>query len=231
LDALDGIQRSLEAKSQEMIPVVMQEEPKSFDQDVRVPGKLAIAELVGEKPKRSAGKRFQKKADRREDIPSSAYPPYWRQCLADLMEAYDYTCAFSCFRIHPVTGAPSVDHMAPKSRQWDKIYEWSNYRLACARMNAQKLDFEDLIDPFDVQPNWFYLELVGFSVYPNPDLSRTLQSKIRLTIDRLKLNAFREQRAIDAETYWNGLIAFSILQRESPFVARELQRQNRLRKG
>jgi hypothetical protein len=145
------------------------------------------------------------------------------------MESYDQICAFSCFRIHAITGAPSVDHMAPKSRRWDKIYEWSNYRLACSQMNARKLVFEDLIDPFDVQLDWFCLELVGFSVSPNPELGRVLQSRIQGTIERLKLNRFQDQRASDAEDYWSGRIEFSILQRESPFVARELTRQNRLR--
>lgn len=64
-----------------MIPVIKKDEPASFEQKIREPGKLAIAELVGEKPKRKSGKRFQKKADRREDIPANAFPPYWRECI------------------------------------------------------------------------------------------------------------------------------------------------------
>lgn len=97
-------------------------------------------------------------------------------------------------------------------------------------MNARKLCFEDLIDPFDVQQDWFCLEMVGFSVFPNPELGSVLQSRIQGTIERLKLNRFKDQRASDAEDYWSRRIEFSILQRESPFVARELTRQNRLRK-
>ena len=30
----------------------------------------------------------------------------------------------------------SVDHFVPKSRRWDLVYEWSNYRLACTTMNS-----------------------------------------------------------------------------------------------
>ena len=62
-----------------MITVIQQEEPASFQLKVRQPGKLAIAELVGEKPTRKSGKRFEKKADQREEIPASEFPPCWRE--------------------------------------------------------------------------------------------------------------------------------------------------------
>lgn len=213
-----------------MIPVTPAPEPESFKVKVGKPGKIAVAELVGERPKRPSGKRLLKKADRRDDIPASAFPPYWRECLPEMLRAYDSICAFSCFRIHPITGAPSVDHMAPKSRKWDKVYTWENYRLACTRMNARKLNFEDLLDPFEVRDGWFHLELVGFSLFPNPALETSIQEKIDLSIARLRLNDadFREKRAHDAEDYWNRAITFAILARESPLVARELQRQNRM---
>ncbi len=60
--------------------------------------------------------------DRPEDLPSSELKPYWTEAIDDLMRAYDEVCAYSCFRIHPVTGAASVDHMAPKSCAWDRVY-------------------------------------------------------------------------------------------------------------
>src|SRR5207249_1405577 len=104
----------------------------SFDEAVRVPGLRAIAEMVGEKPLRNAGRRYRKIADRREDIPADEFPPYWTESLNDLMKLYDRVCAYSCFRIHAVTGSRSVDHFAAKSRRWDRVYEWSNYRLACS---------------------------------------------------------------------------------------------------
>lgn len=220
----------LQGRVEAVIPVALAPEPESFKTKVRQPGKIAIAELVGEKPKRAKGKRLAQKANRRDDIPPSAFPPYWRDCLPEMLKAYDSICAFSCFRIHQITGAPSVDHMAPKSRKWDKVYEWENYRLACARMNARKLDFVDLIDPFEVQENWFCLELVGFSLYANSNLKSSLCKTLESAIDRLRLNDsdLRERRASDAEDYWKREISFEVLKRESPLVARELKRQNRL---
>jgi hypothetical protein len=84
------------------------------------------------------------------------------------MAAYHQICAYSCFRIHPVTGAQSADHFAPKSQSWRKVYQWSNYRLCSGRLNARKNDYGDVLDPFEIQPGWFQLELLGFQVIPDP---------------------------------------------------------------
>ena len=214
-----------------MIRVAKAAEPTTFHAAVRVPGLRAIAELVGEKPTRTAGRRYTKIADRREDIPADKFPPYWTSVLDDLMKAYNYVCAYSCFRIHEVSGAQSVDHFAPKSRAWADVYEWHNYRLACSRLNARKTDFSGLHDPFQLADGWFQLELVGFQVVPDPGLIRLVREAIQNTIDTLRLNDFCRQRASDAEDSWRQDVSFRILTRESPFVAKELRRQGRLNAG
>ena len=211
-----------------MIPVLPADEPKTFNSKIRKPGELAIAEMVGERPKRSSGKPFKTRAKRRDELSSTDFPPYWRRCINDMISKYAEVCSYACFRIHPVTGAASVDHMAPKSRRWDKVYEWSNYRLCCSRMNARKNSFEDVVDPFEVEDDWFQLELVGFEVMANPKLSREKRDVLDKTIKRLNLNSFRKDRETDAENYWSGDISLKILIRESPFVANELKRQGRL---
>jgi hypothetical protein len=214
-----------------MIRVTPAPEPSSFDKRVRQPGLRAIAELAGEKPARSKGKRFTKIAAERPLIPSDNLPPFWTNALDDLRVSYDHICAYSCFRIHRVTGAASVDHMAAKSRAWDRVYEWDNYRLACARLNSRKRDYENVLDPFEVQDDWFQLELVGFQVLPNPEIEdEELRKKLVIAIERLGLNdlEFRNARAEDAELYKSYDISLKVLVAESPFVARELRRQGRL---
>ena len=119
--------------------------------------------------------------------------------------------------------------MAPRSRAWNNVYEWNNYRLASTRLNSRKADFEDVLDPFEVQNGWFVLDLVGFQVLPAHNLDEATRSQIQDTIDRLGLNDFRSDRERDAENYWAGEVSFNVLLEESPFVAMELQRQNRLR--
>ncbi len=195
---------------------------------VRVPGVRAIAEMIGRRPRRSAGNRFAKIATKREDIPGDKFPPYWRESLDDLMAAYHQVCAFTCFRIHEVTGWRTADHFAPKSKHWDRVYEWDNYRLACGLVNARKKDFSKFLDPFAIEDGWFHLELVAFQIIPNPTLDLTLRQQIDTTVTALGLNDFRRARERDAERYWQRDISYRSLVTESPFVAKELRRQNRL---
>jgi hypothetical protein len=98
-----------------VIPVVKAPKPKRFDEKVRRPGLRAIAELVGKVPpyKRTAGKPFKKIAPRERDIPAERFPPYWTEALDDLMAEYHEICAYSCFRIHPVTGTRSGSRSSP----------------------------------------------------------------------------------------------------------------------
>lgn len=214
-----------------MIRVTPAPEPAGFDEAVRKPGLRALAEMVGEEPvpPRVKGRKHKKVADRREDLPAESFRPYWTRALNDLMTAYHRICAYSCFRIHPVTGSRSVDHLAAKSRAWHQAYEWTNYRLACSLLNTRKSDFTDVLDPFLIGDDWFELELVGFQVKPAKHLRTAIRAQVQATIDRLGLNDFRTHRERDAENYWAGNVRFALLAEESPFVARELERQGRLR--
>lgn len=131
-----------------------------------------------------------------------------------------------------------MDHFAPCSRTWHRVYEWNNYRLACSRLNARKRDFTDLLDPFEVQTGWFQLELVGFQLLAAPELNAELRTRIEATRDRLGLNDsdHRSRREEDAERYWASQrpqkgISLEVLREESPLVAFELARQNRLNPG
>jgi hypothetical protein len=218
-----------------VIFVKLAPEPATFDRDVRQPGLRAIAELCGKKPKtkRSAGKPFKKLrgVEHERDIPPDRFPPYWVDCLDELMSAYDQICAYSCFRIHPVTGARSADHFVARSRSWRRVYEWSNYRLCSSRLNARKNDFSGVLDPFQIKPGWFQLELLGFEVQPDPSLPESIRKKVQRTIDRLHLNDFRHAREERAALYRSGEVSLRVLKMESPFVAFELHRQGRLNPG
>lgn len=217
-----------------MIHVPLAPTPEDFDEKVRLRGLSAIAELVGEEPPRKRpGPKRGKIAERRENIPLDAFPPYWTDALDDLLDAYHRICAYVCVYIEKVTGAASVDHLIPKSLAWDQVYEWSNYRIACSLMNTRKGATSEVLDPFKVQDGWFALELVGFQVVPGESLDASTRERVVATIDRLKLNdreccGLREEYASD---YLAGEIKLSYLRRRAPFVASELERQGRLREG
>ena len=218
-----------------MIPVTPAPEPAAFDGKVRQPGLRAIAELAGEQPDppRTAGRPYAPVAVSRDEIPADQFPAYWREMRDDLMESYHRICAYLCLYISRGTGAPSVDHAVAKSRRWDQVYEWSNYRLACSLMNARKGAATCVLDPFEIREGWFALELVDFQVVPGSGLPDDVTGAVTDTIERLRLSdpTCCDARAEYAENYWNGEILFDYLTRHAPFVARELRRQCRLLPG
>lgn len=163
------------------------------------------------------------------DLSGEHFHPYWTEALDWLLTSYNRICAFCCFRIH-ATASPSVDHMAPKSLAWDKVYEWTNYRLAALRLNAKKGAMTHVIDPFDVKPGWFAIELTFGQVVPGPatEGDPALKLRVEATIEDLGLNDFADDRLRDIEAYEACDVSLRRLHEESPFVAAELERQGRL---
>lgn len=212
-----------------MIPLSLAQEPPDFDPLVRRRGLSAIDELVGRPPRRPRpGPRRTPVARREQDIPSDQFPPYWRDGLGLLLVAYHRRCAFLALYLEQATGNPSVDHMLPKSRRWDQVYEWGNYRLCAAGINARKRDLTGLVDPMECKPGWFAMELVGFQVVPGPHAPAGRQAEMSATLNLLNAHECcraREEYVLD---YLNQHIDIDYLTRRAPFVASELRRQRRL---
>ena len=153
--------------------------------------------------------------------------PYWRACLDDLHRRYRGVCAYVSIYIHRVTGARSADHFIAKSTRIEHAYRWRNLRLASAKINGRKGVFADILDPFQIQPETFFLDLVTGEIYPNPGRPRDLQDKARITIDRLGLDdaACRAARAEYFDDYCKRDISDRHLRRMCPFVWYEVHRQ------
>lgn len=217
-----------------MIRVVLAPEPANFDRDVRQPGLDAIRELVGEAPINTRrGPKRKRVAEAREAIPTDKFPPFWREALDDMLVAYKRLCAYTSLYIEHVTGGASVDHLLSRSTRWERIYEWTNYRLASALMNSRKGAVKAVLDPCEIEDDWFHLELDGCQVIPNPRLGGELTKKIEDTIDALKLNDAECLKGREAYLYGylDGDVGFAYVERRAPFLAREIRRQGRLREG
>jgi hypothetical protein len=211
-----------------MIPVECAPEPHDFDRKVRLKGFRAINALVA----RNGGTSKRKKMAKNKDaIPASAFPPYWREALPDMLKSYDRICAFLALYIPHGTGNPSVDHMLPKSRAWNQVYEWSNYRLCAATINARKRDLETIIDPFACGEGWFALEFVGFQVVLGHRARKRRETQLEATLRLLNSPECCHARETYVVEYEQGHIDLDFLERRAPFVARELRRQGRLRRG
>jgi hypothetical protein len=217
-----------------MMRVAPAPEPPHFERLVRSPGLRAIAELVGETPAPPRrGPRRRKVADRREAIPSDAFPPFWREVLPDLFTAYRRICGYTCLYIEQITGGASVDHMVPRARAWDRVYEWENYRLVCALMNSRKKEAENVLDPFEVSDDWFALELFSYQIVPGAGAVGEIRERVERTLRLLGLNdeICRRARQEYADCYLAGEIRLDHLQRRAPLIARELRRHGKLREG
>ncbi len=199
-----------------MIPVALQPEPSSFDAKVRQPGLHWLAQ---------------------QGIPLDQSPPdpaklptYWRRALRDLWLAYEGVCAYLCIFFEWPLGAQSTDHFIPKSRNAGLAYEWANYRLSCLGTNRMKSFFEDLLDPFEIRPDTFVLNLASGKIKPNESLATDIKSKAQETIKRLRLDDAEtsQMRADHYGQYCGGDISVGYLAAHSPFVWYEARRQGLL---
>lgn len=199
-----------------MIPVQEKPEPASFNANVRVRGTRSLQ---------------RKGIDPVVSLPAGkTLSPFWRDCLDDLYREYDQTCAYLAVHIERATGGVTADHFVAKSQLPGQAYEWSNFRLASAIVNARKCDFSDVLDPFVLPPDWFRLELVTGRIYASPDIAPADQARVMATIERVGLDnaTSREMRARHYQEYRQGAYTAAFLLRRSPFVYQEADRQGLL---
>lgn len=199
-----------------MLHIDQQPEPANFDAQVRQKGLTYL---------RNTGFDLTKPLPR-----GSTLSPYWRACLPELYASYGGVCAYLAIHFERVIGADTVDHFAPKSKRADQAYEWSNFRLACSRMNSRKYNFQDVLDPFLIDDGYFRIELVSGRIYPNPELDPAIQGMADKTIKRLKLDnaECREIRARHFSEFTSGDYTQKYLKKISPFVWYEAKRQGLL---
>ncbi|MCF7790313.1 MAG: hypothetical protein K9N47_29610 [Prosthecobacter sp.] len=215
-----------------MIQVVLAPEPVDFDAKVRQKGLSAIDEMVGRKPRlKRTGPKRKKTWVLEQDIPANEFLACWRDCLPELLISYERRCAFLSLYLEHSTGNASVDHMLPKSKHWEQVYEWNNYRLCAATINSRKNDLTGMVDPVDCRPNWFALELVGFQVIAGEQAPARKVAEINATLELVNGLDCCRAREEYVTRYWDKEISLRYLERRAPFIAAELRRQGRLLPG
>ena len=190
-----------------MIPVARQPEPANFDREVRGPGQRFLRHVSH--PSNDQFKRHQ----------------YWKKALPNLRTAYNEICAYCACWIPFDQG--TVDHFEPKSAAPTQAYEWSNFRLAQEKLNNNKGDSTEVLDPFHIDPGWFKLDLSSTFVKPNTGLTNAVAEAVKKTIAILQLNSSTlvRLRYSVLKDYSDGIITIGFLERRYPFIAAELKRQ------
>lgn len=201
-----------------MIPVKRTRAPKGFNEKVYHPGREWL---------RQQGHPLRGPVRKDKDGEPIELKPLWRECLKDLYDRYEGVCAYVAIYIDRVTGSRSVDHFIAKSSAVEHAYRWSNYRLACGKINGRKGVFDDLLDPCEIQAETFLLNLFTGKIYPNPGLSQDIRDQAQRTIDRLGLDDAdcTLDRLQFFDDYRAGKINDVYLRERCPFVWYEVHRQ------
>lgn len=191
-----------------MIPVAPQSPPDNFEQTVRIPGQNFLARFPN--PTKNQKKRGSK---------------IWARALPQLYKRYGRTCAYLAEWISRKDR--SIDHFIPRSEGTSQAYEWSNFRLCLKQVNQFKSSFS-VIDPFEVQHDWFVIDFDSYLIRPNRELSVELQGRIEDTITNLQLNniIFRTRRTNWIDALYRGSTGLDGLRKRAPFIVYELERQD-----
>ena len=189
-----------------MIPVQPKPEYPAFHTDVRVPG---ISFLRTNPNPSSRDFRAHR---------------YWSRAKRELHDAY-LRCAYTSRRLWG--DDVSVDHFLPKAKYPQFAYEWDNYRLAQPKLNGNKADSEEVLDPFQVRTGWFVLDCPSCLVFPGDNLNDGTRQGVDSTIRVLKLNSYElsNERFRWLAGFAQNQIPFDYLEREDPFLATEIKRQ------
>jgi uncharacterized protein (TIGR02646 family) len=191
-----------------MIKVEPMPEYPRFNAEVRVPGAAFLARCPA-----PTNDEFRKHS-------------YWSRATNELHAAYAGLCAYTArymLREHS-----SVDHFRPKNLNPTLAYEWSNFRLSGPKINSRKGHGTDVLDPFEVQNDWFHLDIPSCLMKANPALDRQVRVRINITISTLGLNqddSYVDERMTTLIDYAKGDLSFPYLQRRHPFLAKEIERQ------
>ena len=181
-----------------MIPVPNPiRKPRSFTRDCETPGK----------------------AWERANPASNKFPAHWRKYQPQLAAGFQDRCGWWAMRI--ADGA--VDHYLSKKFHRNRAYDWNNYRYISTSVNSSKQNHDaDVLDPFDVQPGWFEVQLPSMLLRRTSLVPPAFQAKADFTIKKLRLVSGRKVRRIRRawyEDYKKGLITDAGLAAYAPLVA------------
>ena len=116
----------------------------------------------------------------------------------------------------------------PKANHPHLAYEWDNFRLASGRVNSSKGNLQTILDPFEVEDDWFLMDIPDCLLKPNPALPKDLRGQIAGTINSLRLNQddnYVQERCNILMDYARGDVSHGFIQRRYPFIAKEITRQ------
>lgn len=157
---------------------------------------------------------------------------YWSEIHNELYSLHSGICAYSASWTPRVRNAfshnTSIDHFIPKTLEPHLAYEWENFRLCRARLNANKGDRLDVMDPLYIRDGWFTVDFLTFLMRPLATAPDFVKTHVTSTIDCLRLNdnEYVEERIEVIRGYSCDQIPIDWLRMRYPFLANEILRQD-----
>lgn len=119
--------------------------------------------------------------------------PEIKQCI---LEETHEKCAYCESKVTPVY-AGDVEHILPKSKRPELIFEWDNLTLACQQCNQRKRDYYEpdtpLVNPYKDEPTSHFF-FAGPMLFHKPGSARGYMTKMKLELNRLPLFERRKER-------------------------------------
>lgn len=188
-----------------MIRVSRPQEPATFDTECRKPGLAWLADLDH----------------------NPRHRPLWREFTAQLREAYGRRCGFLAMYIANGT----IDHWVSLRTDRSLAYEWGNFRFVDGQVNsAKKPSWEgQLLDPYEVQDDWFELHLPSLQLLVSPHLAGIARERAEFTLRKLRLDHGEDIIRLRREwlqMYEEHKIALEGLDDKAPLLARAIRKRD-----
>jgi len=187
-----------------MIRVKRVPEPNDFEQQVRKNGNDWI----------------------RKNPDNTNYPSYWSDFRPALAEGFENLCGYAAMWLPPYQG--HVDHFIAQKEASELVYEWNNYRYISPTLNSAKKPGGKWLDPYEVQDNWFELDLITLELRLTDNIPDDILPIVEVTLERLKLRdgtAIIRQREAWYQMYQEGL-PIETLRKKAPLIAQAIERQD-----
>ncbi len=152
--------------------------------------------------------------------------PYdlWSDFKGHLADGFMNLCGYSAM-YEPVG---TIDHFVSYDEAPARAYDWENYRFCAAWFNSskKKLRASEVLDPFEVEDDWFEVLLPSLELVATAALPSAFATQAKTMLKRLGNDerVMRQRRAWH-KRYQLQQISLDVLAEFAPLIARAVEKQ------